>query len=198
MWLNLEDLEFPVRLHTERPMTDDELLRFTSVNEGVWFEQESNGDLSIMTPPGGEAGGLHAELTIELGMWARQDGRGKVFAPDTGFRLPDGSMRAPDAAWISWVRWNALSREQQRKYPPLCPEFVVEVRSPSDRLAGQRAKMAEWMNNGAELGWLVDPERKVVEIYRPGREAELVEGASAVYGDGPVSGFVLELARIWV
>lgn len=197
MQIDLHEVELPIRLRTERPMTDEELMRFSARNDALWFEQESNGDLWIMTPPGSESGGISAEVVVELGMWARGDGRGKVFAADTGFRMPDGSMRAPDGAWVSWARWNALTREEQRRYAPVCPEFVVEVRSPRDRLADQRAKMAMWIAQGAELAWLIDPERKMVEVYRPGRETEMVERASAVYGDGPVGGFVLEVARIW-
>lgn len=106
-------------------------------------------------------------------------------------------MRAADASWISWPRWNALSKEQQQGFAPICPEFVIEVRSPSDRLEEVRGKISMWIANGAELAWLVDPERKAVEVYRPGREPEVLESVSVVYGEGPVGGFVLALARIW-
>ena len=167
------------------------------MNEGIWFEQECNGDLSIMIPPGNVSGRIHAEFGLELGLWARADGRDKIFGADTGFRMPDGSMRTPDAAWVSWPHWNALTRDQQRRYAPICPEFIIEVRSPRDRLADQRGKVGRWITYGAELVWLIDPERKVVEIYRPGHAPESVEGASAIHGEGPIPGFVLELARIW-
>jgi Uma2 family endonuclease len=106
-------------------------------------------------------------------------------------------MRSPDAALVSWPRWNALSEKQQESFPPICPEFVIELRSPSDRLAPLQEKMYEWIANGTELAWLVDPSRKAVEIYRPGREVEVLEGASAVEGEGPVAGFVLELGKVW-
>ena len=197
MQFAVSEVELPVRLRFERPLTDDELLHFCAVNDPLRVERDKNGELILMTPTGAEGGGRNADLTIELGVWARQDGRGKVFDSNTGFTLPDGSMRSPDASWVSWPCWNALTHEQQKRFAPLCPEFVIELRSESDRLEELRAKMGEWIANGAELAWLIDPERKVVEVYRPGREPEVLEGMSAVYGEGPVGGFVLELARIW-
>ena len=106
-------------------------------------------------------------------------------------------MRSPDASLASWPRWNALSKRDQQRFAPICPEFVIELRSPSDSLPELQAKMSIWLANGAQLAWLIDPTRKAVEIYRPGREPEPVEGASCVEGEGPVAGFVLDLARIW-
>ena len=120
-----------------------------------------------------------------------------TFDSSAGFRLRDGSVRSPDAAWVAWPRWNVLSEKQREEFPPICPEFVIELRSPSDRLPELQAKMRLWVANGAEVAWLVDPARKTVEVYRAGREAEVVEGGSAVEGDGPVAGFVLELGRVW-
>ncbi len=178
-------------------MTDDELIRFSRANRPLRIEQESNGDLLIMSPTGNEGSAANAELVLELGLWARQDGRGRVFESNAGFRLPNGSVRSPDASWVSWARWNALSKEEQERFGPLCPEFVVELQSRSDRTTVLQAKMAMWISQGAELAWLIDPKRKVVEMYRPERKPEVLEGLTAVYGEGPVSGFVLELARIW-
>ncbi len=198
MHFAIHELELPVRLRTERPMTDEELMRFSRVNGPLRIEQESNGELTVMSPTGSEGGGANAEILLDLGNWAREDGRGKVFDSNAGFRLPDGSVRAADVAWVSLPCWNALSREQQRRFAPLCPEFVVELRSPSDRLSDLQAKMRLWVNNGAQLAWLVDPERRVVEVYAPGREPRLIENASRVEGEGPIAGFVLELARVWV
>ncbi len=197
MQISIDELEFPLRLRTERPMSDEEFMRFSGVNELLRMEQESNGEILVMSPTGSEGSGWTLEIALELGLWSRQDGRGKVFDSNGGFRLTDGSVRAADAAWVSWPRWNALSRDEQRRFSPLCPEFVIELRSPTDRLPEAQSKMGMWIANGAELGWLIDPERKIVEIYRPGREPEIVEGTSAVQGEGPVAGFVLELARLW-
>ncbi|MGA8939919.1 MAG: Uma2 family endonuclease [Acidobacteriaceae bacterium] len=193
----LSNLELPVRLRFERPMTDEELMRFCAENELLRVEREANGELIVMSPSGSEGGGIETDVATELNIWARCDGRGKVFGSNAGFHLPDGSVRAADAHWVSWARWNALTEAERKGFAPLCPEFVIEVRSESDRLAELQAKMGMWLANGAELAWLVDPSRKAVEVYRPGREAEVLEGGSAVEGDGPVAGFVLELGRIW-
>jgi Uma2 family endonuclease len=193
----LPEIDQPVRLRFERPMTDEELMRFCAANEMVRVERDANGELILMSPAGGGAASRNSEITYQLVKWARETNSGNTFDSSAGFRLPDGSMRSPDAAWIAWPRWNALSEKHKEEFPPICPEFVIELRSPSDRLPELQAKMRLWIANGAEVAWLVDPSRKAVEVYRPGREAEVVEGGSAVEGDGPIAGFVLELGRVW-
>jgi Uma2 family endonuclease len=193
----LSNLELPVRLRFERPMTDEELMLFCAKNELMRVEREANGEITVMTPSGSEGGGIETDVATELNIWARQDGRGKVFGSNAGFHLPDGSVRAADAHWVSWLKWNALTEAERKSFAPICPEFVIEVRSEGDRLAELQAKMGMWLANGAELAWLIDPSRKAVEVYRPGREVEVLEGGSAVVGDGPVAGFVLELGRVW-
>jgi Uma2 family endonuclease len=198
MQFDLQAVELPVRIRPSEPMTDEALLRFCAENDSLRIEREPNGELTVMTPAGSGSGRANANITTQLSVWADEDGRGTAFDSNAGFRLPDGSMRAPDASWISWPRWNALSREEQRGFAPLCPEFVIELRSPTDRLPDLQVKMGEWIRNGAELAWLVDPERQVVEVYRPGAEqADVLEGVTSVTGEGPVAGFVLELGRIW-
>jgi Uma2 family endonuclease len=194
----LHEIELPVRLRMERRMNDAELLDFCSANEPLQVERDSNGDLILMSPAHSDGGSMEIDIATELNLWARVDGRGKVFGSAAGFTLPDTSMRAPDAAWILLERWNALT-EQQRKhsFAPICPEFVIELRSDTDRLNTVREKMQMWIANGAELAWLIDPERKVVEVYRPGDAVEIHENPSSVQGSGPVSGFELILARIW-
>jgi len=193
----LPEIDQPVRLRFERPMTDEELMRFCAANEMVRVERDTNGELILMSPSGSGTGRTNSELIYQLAAWARETNSGATFDSNAGFTLPDGSMRSPDAAWIAWPRWNALSKEEQAGFAPICPEFVIELRSPSDSLAELQAKMRSWVANGAEVAWLVDPARKTVEVYRPGREAEVVAGGSVVEGDGPVAGFVLELGRVW-
>ncbi len=197
MKLALNDVEFPVRLRFDRPMADDEFMRFSGENELVRMEREANGEIIVMSPTGSDGGSTELEVGIELGIWARGDGRGKAFGPSAGFTLPDTSVRAADAAWVSWERWNALSVDQQKGFAPVCPEFVIEVRSETDRLAALEAKMGLWISNGAEVAWLIDLKRRVVTIYRPGEEPEVHEDPSSVRGDGPVRGFELVMARIW-
>jgi len=197
MNLALPEIDLPIRIRSERPLTDEELMRFCAENDLLRVERDANGELIVMSPAGGGSSSRNARLNRQLGNWAEGTGAGNTFDSSSGFRLPDGSMRSPDAALIAWPRWNALSEKQQEEFPPICPEFVIELRSPSDRLTPLQEKMRLWIANGAEVAWLVDPSRKVVEIYRPGREAEVVEGGSVVEGDGPVAGFVLELGKVW-
>jgi Uma2 family endonuclease len=197
MNLVLEGLTFPVRLLPEVPMSDYDLLRLSSANKGIRIEREPTGELVLMTPTGSRTGKKNFHLTTVFGLWAERDDRGYGFDSNTGFTLPDGSMRSPDVSWVEKSRWDALTEEQQDVYSPICPQFVIELRSKSDPLSALQAKMRMWVGNGAELAWLIDPERKVVEVYRPGREVEMLEGGSVVEGEGPVAGFVLELGRIW-
>ena len=190
-------IDLPVRIRPEHPMTDEELMRFCTINECLNVERDSNGELIVMSPAGGGTGHRNTEVILQLALYARETGAGAAFDSNTGFTLPDGSMRSPDAALVSWPRWNALSAVDQEKFAPICPDILIELRSPSDSLPELQSKMRLWIANGAELAWLIDPLRKAVEIYRPGREPEVFEGGSSVEGEGPVAGFVLDLARIW-
>jgi Uma2 family endonuclease len=194
----LPEIDQPVRLRFERPMTDEELLRFCATNEMARIERDANGELIVMSPTGMEGGGVEGDVFGELRNWALEDGRGKAYGPNAGFTLPDSSVRAAGAVWVSWQRVNSLTPEARKGFAPICPEFVIEVRSESDRLVPLQEKMWMWLANGAELAWLVDPLRKTIEVYRPGsKHADVLEGVTAVYGEGPVGGFILELARIW-
>jgi Uma2 family endonuclease len=198
MDFTLAGLELPIRVRPERALSDEELLRLCAANDVLRIESEPNGELTVMSPSGSGTGNANAQITYQLVKWAEEDGRGTAFDSNAGFRLPDGSVRSPDASWISWPKWNALTAEQVRGFSPICPEFVVELRSPGDSLQALRRKMQHWIANGAELAWLIDPERKIVEVYRPSQtEPDVHDQPTAVYGEGPVGGFALELARIW-
>lgn len=197
MEMLVRELPTPFRLRLLQPMSDEELLRFCAANDELRIERDSNGELIVMSPTGSGTGSTNSELNLQLALWARETNSGAVFDSSAGFTLPDGSMRSPDSAWISWPRWNALTENERQSFAPICPEFVIELRSRTDSLPELQAKMQMWIANGAELAWLIDPSRKTVEIYRRGRPAEEQEGHSAVYGEGPVGGFVLELGRIW-
>jgi Uma2 family endonuclease len=191
------EIELPIRISRDRPITDDELLRLSADNRPLRLERDANGELIVMTATGSEGGGIETDVALELGIWAREDGRGRVFGSNTGFRLPDTSVRAADAAWVSWQSWNAVSPAERKRYAPICPEFVVEVRSESDRLPDLQAKMAQWIANGAQVAWLIDPEEKSVTIYRPGDEPEHLAHPTSVQGTGPIAGFELVTSRIW-
>ena len=197
MNLVLEHIELPIRIRTDRPMTDEELGRFCAENEPFQVERDANGELIVMSPNWTEGGGLEGEVGRHLGNWSEADGRGKYFGSNSGFSLADTSLRAADAAWVRLDRWNALTPEQRSKFVQICPDFVIEVRSGTDRLPPLREKMASWTANGAELAWLIDPQRKVVEIYRPGEDPELHENPTSVQGTGPVRGFELVMDKIW-
>jgi len=197
MNLTLDSAHFPFRIVPDHPVSDGELLSFSAANKGLRIEREKTGEIVVMTPAGNRTGMKSLYIGRMLGNWAEVDGRGYAFDSNTGFSLPDGSMLSPDASWVECKRWDAMTETQKDEYSPICPEFVIELRSPSDRLAPLQEKMQAWIANGAELAWLVDPTRKAVEIYRPGREPEVLEGGSAVEGEGPVVGFVLELGKVW-
>lgn len=178
-------------------MTDEELLRFCADNEPMRVERDSNGELIVMSPTGTGGGSIETDVAIELGIWARADGRGRVLGSNTGITLPDNSVRAADAAWVSWTRWNTANPQGHKGFVRLCPEFVVEVRSDSDRLLTLQEKMNLWIANGVDLAWLIDPERKVVEVYRLGEEPEIHQNPTSVQGSGPVRGFELVMSRVW-
>lgn len=150
-----------------------------------------------MPPTGGLTGDRNADLTFQLRAWNRQTRLGKSFDSSTGFQLPNGANRSPDASWVAIERWNALTPTEQERFVPLCPDFVVELRSASDALAPLQAKLQEYMEHGARLGWLIDPKQQVVEIYRPNQPAEVVQAPTQLSGEPVLPGFVLDLSTIF-
>jgi Uma2 family endonuclease len=190
-------IDLPVRLIPERPMTDEELMRFCAANETLRVEREPNGEILVMTPAGWNTSKMNQRIGRILDEWAEQDGRGYVTDSNGGYTLPDGSMRAPDAAWVARRRIDTLTAEQRASFVPVCPDFILEIRSPSDSLRELKQKMEQWIANGAEVAWLVDPIERAVTVYRPGAEPELHANPSSVQGTGPIAGFELVLARVW-
>ncbi len=193
----LTDAVLPARVRFERSMTDDELFDFCAENETLRVERDSNGELILMSPTGLEGSSLNLKVSAYLALWVDQMGGGIAFDSNGGFTLPDGSMRSPDAAWMSRARWDALPRREQTRFGHVSPQFVVEIRSESDGLAELQGKMKMWIANGVELAWLIDPRRRVVEVYRAGQEPEVHEDPTNVKGDGPVRGFELVMGRVW-
>lgn len=178
-------------------LTDEQFFQLCQDNRDLRFERNANGDLIIMPPAGGETGNRNGRLTQQLFNWTDTDKTGIAFDSSTGFKLPNGADRSPDASWIPLERWNALTSEQQKRFLPLSPDFVVELRSPSDSLTATRQKMQEYLDNGTRLGWLIDPQSRRVEIYRQGREVEVLESPTTLSGEDVLPGFVLNLAFIW-
>ena len=187
----------PFRFRPETPMSDEDLMRFCAANDIMRVEREVDGEILVMSPAGNRTGRRNAAIVSALDTWAQMDGRGYVFDSSTGFTLPDGSMRSPDAAWVEATRWNALTKVEQNRFSPICPDFLIELRSQTDDLAQLEAKMVRWLSNGAKLAWLIDPERQVVAVYRPDHHPELLNQPTILEGSGVVAGFKLAMARIW-
>ncbi|MDQ2099388.1 MAG: Uma2 family endonuclease [Tychonema bourrellyi B0820] len=178
-------------------LTDDQFFQLCQENENIRLERTAKGELIIMSPAGGETSNRNAGLTAQIWNWNQRNKLGKVFDSSTGFKLPNSANRAPDASWVKLERWNALTPEQQKKFPPICPDFVVELMSPSDSLKETQDKMKEYRDNGARLGWLINRKSRQVEIYRPNQEVEVLESPTTVSGEDVLPGFVLSLESIW-
>jgi Uma2 family endonuclease len=178
-------------------LTDDQFYDLCQHNRDLRIERTANGELLIMAPVGGESGWRNSKLTQQVGNWEDTNAQGIAFDSSTGFKLPNGADRSPDAAWVSRDRWDALTPEQKRKFPPLCPDFVIELRSESDSLQTLQAKMQEYIENGARLGWLIDPKNQQVEIYRPGQPTEVLQNPATLSGEDVLTGFVLDLKPIF-
>ena len=166
-------------------------------NSGWRFERNAHGEVIVVAPAGGESGDREIEVGAQLRVWARREGSGRGFGAGTGFRLPNGATRSPDAAWIRLERLSKLTAQEKKKFIPLCPDFVVEIVSPSDRLPSVQEKMREYRENGARLGWLIDPERRKVHVYRSGKRVKLLHHPKRVPASPEVPGFVLDLTEIW-
>ena len=192
----IDEAYLPATL-TVGPMTDEAFAQLCAEHPDHNMELSAQGELTIMPQTYTWTGARTGEIGGQLGNWARQDKRGVAFDSSTGWVLPNTARRSPDAAWIFKDRIRELDPAAFSRYWPVCPNFVIELRSQSDRVRALREKMNEWLSNGAQLGWLIEPEARTVEIYRPGFEPETIGGASSVAGEGPVKGFILDLAPVW-
>lgn len=177
--------------------SDREFLEFCELNRDLRFERTAEGDLIIMPPTGGETGKINFRLNVYFGMWAEKDGTGISFDSSTGFILRNGARRSPDLAWIKRERWQALSQIEREEFVPLCPDFVIEIRSKSDSLIELQAKMREYIGNGVALGWLIDPGARQVYVYRAGMLVERLDQPPTISGDPLLRGFTLNLDRLW-
>ena len=190
-------VSLPPTLQLSIDLTDEQFFLLCQNNRDLQFERTASGELIIMPPTGGETGNRNFEITVGLGIWNKQYNLGKGFDSSSGFKLPNGANRSPDASWVKQERWEALNQEQKRKFIPLCPDFVVELRSPTDSVKQLQAKMQEYIDNGARLGWLIDAKTRRVEIYRPNQDVELLENPLALSGEDVLPGFVLDISSIF-
>ncbi|MBD2457604.1 Uma2 family endonuclease [Nostoc sp. FACHB-87] len=188
---------FTVNLKPVLELTDEQFFNLCQANKDLKFERSATGELIIMPPTGGETGNKNARITQQVMNWTDADGTGIAFDSSTCFKLPNGADRSPDAAWIKLSRWNTLTDVEKEKFPPICPNFVIELLSPSDSLKVAQEKMREYIDNGVRLGLLINRKSRQVEIYRQGKEFELLESPVTVSGEDILNGFVLNLGRIW-
>jgi Uma2 family endonuclease len=186
-----------LRLKPVIHLTDDQLFELCQLNRDWRIEYTAQGELIVMPPTGGETGDQNAEITLQLRGWAKGDQTGIAFDSSTGFKLPNGATRSPDGAWVRRSRLAALTRDQKQKFLPLCPDFVIELRSPTDNLLALQRKMQEYLDNGAQLGWLIDPLTRRVHVYLPQRPPEILEAPNAISAEPLLPGFVLDLQVIW-
>ncbi|HJQ23274.1 MAG TPA: Uma2 family endonuclease [Blastocatellia bacterium] len=178
-------------------LTDAQFLQLCRDNRDLRFELTAEAALIIMPPTGSLTGWRNADINYQLTAWAKGDGTGLTFDSSTGFKLPNGAKRSPDAAWIKRDRWDVLTDQEKEGFAPICPDFVLELRSADDSLPALQDKMAEYLDNGAQLGWLIDPKDKRVYVYRPGQSVECLEQPEGVSGDAILPAFVFNLKGLW-
>ncbi|MEM8779419.1 MAG: Uma2 family endonuclease [Cyanobacteria bacterium P01_G01_bin.49] len=178
-------------------LSNDQFYQLCQNNPDLRFERNAQGDLIIMSPTGGETSDRNSEINFQLRLWNKQYKLGKVFESSGGFRLPNGANRSPDAAWIPSNKWNDLTAEQRQNFVPLCPDFVIELRSPSDKLTSLQKKMQEYQKNGTCLGWLINPQDRQIEVYRQGKVVEILRDPQTLSGEDVLPKFVLDLELIW-
>ncbi len=178
-------------------LTHEDFEKLCQDNPEQKFELTKDGELEVMAPTGGESGRKELNLGADLVIWNRQAGLGETFSSSTGFILPNGAERSPDAAWVELSRWEALTPEQRKKFPTLAPDFALELRSETDSLTKLQQKMVEYRDNGVRLGWLINPQQRQVEIYRQGRDVEVLKNPSTLSGEDVLPGFLLDLRLVF-
>ncbi|MGB0563791.1 MAG: Uma2 family endonuclease [Spirulinaceae cyanobacterium] len=184
--------------HLALQITPEQFATLAAANRELQLERTATGELIVAPPTGGETGYRNSKIIYFLVRWIEEEGGdGKPFDSSTGFELPNGANRSPDAAWVRQERWDALTPEQQDGFIPLCPDFAVELRSKTDTLKDLRAKLTEYIENGTQLGWLIDPKNKRVEVYRPGQTVEVLDDPITLSGESILPRFTLPLQRVW-
>ncbi|MBF2018292.1 MAG: Uma2 family endonuclease [Rivularia sp. T60_A2020_040] len=191
-------LSSPLLLQFPSSMTDEQFFELCQINRDLRIERNKNGEISIMSPTGSETGNRNFNIALQVGKWSEEDGTGICFDSSTGFKLSTGAERSPDVSWIKLERWNNLSQEQQQKFAPICPDFVIELRSASDNLKPLQEKMQEYMQEpGIQLGWLIDRKNHKVYVYRPQMPVECVDNPDSISGEDVLPGFVLNMSKVW-
>lgn len=195
--IQTQSVPLTVNLPAIKSMSVEQFYEFCQANRDLRIERTASGEVIIMPPAFSDTGSSNMKIAQQLANWAEQDGTGETFDSSAGFTLPNGATRSPDASWIKLERWNALSESQKASFAPICPDFVIELRSKSDTLSGLQKKMQEYIDNGALLGLLIDRQNRKVYIYRPNQEPIILDNPETVSGDPELPGFVLRMAKIW-
>jgi Uma2 family endonuclease len=188
---------YTVNLNPIIKLTDEQFYQLCRENPELKFERNAKGELIIMPPTGGETGNKNSEINADFVIWNRQTKLGVCFDSSTCFKLPNGANRSPDVAWISKVRWDRLTPQEQEKFPPIAPDFVLELMSPSDNLEDAQAKMREYIDNQVKLGWLINCKTRQVGIYRQGKSTEVLDSPTELFGEDVLPGFILNLQIVW-
>ena len=197
-WPGWAEYSIPVKINVQAvQLTDEQFVLLCQENPELRLEMTAQHELVIMPPTGSKTGWRNSRITQRLANWAETDGTGLVFDSSTGFRLPNGAKRSPDVSWLRRTRWESLTEVQQNGFAPLCPDFVVELRSQQDRLATLQEKMQEYLATGAQLGWLIDPLEKRVHIYRLKQDVEIRDDPASLDGESIMPGFVLDVRELW-
>jgi len=178
-------------------ISHEQFVQLAWVNQNLQLERTATGELIVMPPTGSDTGNKNADILGQLWLWNRQTQLGQIFDSSSGFHLPNGADRSPDVSWIGQDRWDTLTPEEKSGFAPLCPDFVLELRSKHDSLESLQQKMQEYQENGAKLGWLIDRNRKKVEIYRPNKSVEVQNSPNSLSGEDLLPGFTLDLTEIW-
>jgi Uma2 family endonuclease len=178
-------------------ISHEQFVQLAWVNQNLQLERTATGELIVMPPTGSDTGNKNADILGQLWLWNRQTQLGQIFDSSSGFHLPNGADRSPDVSWISQDRWDTLTPEEKSGFAPLCPDFVLELRPKHDSLESLQQKMQEYQENGAKLGWLIDRNRKKVEIYRPKKSVEVQNSPNSLSGEDILPGFTLDLSEIW-
>jgi Uma2 family endonuclease len=195
--IQTEQIPMTVNFPFVQQMTTAEFYEFCLANRDLRIERTTLGEVVIMAPAFSDTGNRNFKVALQLGNWAEEDGTGESFDSSAGFTLLNGATRSPDASWIRAERWNALTEEQKASFAPICPDFVIELRSSSDRLSTLQDKMQEYIDNGVLLGFLIDRKNRTVHIYRPDRTPQILENPEVIEGSPELPGFVLKMAKIW-
>jgi len=195
--IQTENSPLTVNLPAIAPMTPVQFYEFCLANRDLRIERTADGDVVIMPPAFADTGNRNIKIAQQLANWADQDGTGEAFDSSAGFTLPNDATRSPDASWIRLERWQTLTESQKASFAPLCPDFVIELRSSSDTLISLQDKMKEYLANGAVLGFLIDRKNRTVHLYRPQQEPIILDNPDTVSGDPELPGFVLRMAKIW-